>query len=100
MATSETLDGRVALRSRSASCVFSTCGNPSRKLGDVGMEHMVENTTGTLSMDRFNAALRQVLSVSKADLNRLIAADKASKVDKAKLGPKPKKSPNQEIPAL
>jgi hypothetical protein len=43
-------------------------------------------------MDRFNAALRHVLKVSKNDLNRLLAEEKASKVGKVKPGPKSKSS--------
>jgi hypothetical protein len=43
-------------------------------------------------MDRFNTALRQVLRVSKSDLNRLLAEDKADKAGKVKPGPKPKSS--------
>jgi hypothetical protein len=43
-------------------------------------------------MDRFNTALRQVLSVSKTDLKRLLAEDNIAKAGKAKPGPKPKTS--------
>ena len=43
-------------------------------------------------MDRFNAALSQVLKVSKTDLNRLLAEDRASKADHLKPGRKSKSS--------
>jgi hypothetical protein len=46
----------------------------------------------SLEMNRFRDGLRQVLSVSKADLNRLLADDKAAKAGKLKPGPKPKSS--------
>ena len=48
-------------------------------------------------MDRFNDGLRQVLSVSKTDLNRMLAEEKASKEGSVKPGPKPKSSPS--VPA-
>ena len=50
----------------------------------------VENSDKRPEMNRFNAALRQVLSVSKPDLNRLLADEKASKAGKVKPGPKSK----------
>ncbi len=43
-------------------------------------------------MDRFNEGLRRVLSVSKTDLKRILAEEKASKAGKVKPGPKPKSS--------
>jgi hypothetical protein len=43
-------------------------------------------------MDRFNAALRQVVQVSKQDLNRLLAADKSAKAAKKNQSSKPKSS--------
>lgn len=43
-------------------------------------------------MTRFNDALRKVLSVSKAELNSRIEADRQSRADKPKRGPKPKSS--------
>jgi len=46
----------------------------------------------TPEMARFNDALRQVMSVSKAELNSRIEADKQSRADKPKRGPKPKSS--------
>jgi hypothetical protein len=41
---------------------------------------------------RFKGALRQVLTVSKSDLNQLLADDKAAKEGKTKPGPRPKPS--------
>jgi hypothetical protein len=46
----------------------------------------------TPEMTRFNDALRQVMTVSKADLSNRIEADKQSRADKPKRGPKPKSS--------
>jgi len=50
---------------------------------------MSENSTSP-EMDRFRDGLRQVLSVSKADLKKMLDAEKAAKVGKVKPGPKPK----------
>lgn len=41
---------------------------------------------------RFNEALRQVVSVSKTEMNLMLAAEKARNADKPKRGPKPKRS--------
>ena len=49
------------------------------------------------AMDRFNDGLRQVLSVSKTDLHRLLEKDKASKAGKVKRGPKPKSSASARV---
>jgi hypothetical protein len=38
----------------------------------------------------FQSALRQVLQVSKADLNRMLAEEKIANAGKPKRGPKPK----------
>jgi len=46
----------------------------------------------TPEMTRFNDALRQVMSVSKSELNRRLEADRQAKVGKPKRGPKPKSS--------
>jgi hypothetical protein len=43
-------------------------------------------------MARFNDALRQVMRVSKDDLNRLLAADKITPLVPQKRGRKPKSS--------
>ena len=43
-------------------------------------------------MSRFNAALRQVMRVSKDDLNRLLAEDKETPLVPQKRGRKPKTS--------
>ena len=52
----------------------------------------MEKASKSAEMDRFREGLRQVLSVSKTDLNRLLAEEKASKEGKLKPGPKPKSS--------
>jgi hypothetical protein len=52
----------------------------------------VESKLEPSHMDRFNAALRQVLSVPKSELRRLLDEEKASKIGKLKPGPKPKTS--------
>jgi hypothetical protein len=67
---------------------------PSRHgdiLAEIGDGYMSENSSSP-EMDRFRDGLRQVLSVSKADLNRMLAEEKAAKVGKVKPGPKPKTS--------
>jgi hypothetical protein len=51
-----------------------------------------ERTQKSPEMERFSAALRGVMQVSKDDLNKLIAQDRAEKVGKPKRGPKPKPS--------
>lgn len=43
-------------------------------------------------MGRFNDALRRAVSVSKADLQKLLAEEKMSKISKPKPGPRPKSS--------
>ena len=43
-------------------------------------------------MRRFNNALRDVLSVSKSDLNRMLEDERRSKIGKPKPGPKPRSS--------
>jgi hypothetical protein len=42
--------------------------------------------------DDFSLALRKVLQVSKLDLNRMLAEEKALNIGKVKRGPKPKTS--------
>ncbi len=44
------------------------------------------------AMRRFNNALRDVLSVSKSDLNQMLEDERRSKIGKLKPGPKPKTS--------
>jgi len=46
----------------------------------------------TAEMRRFNNALRDVLSVSKSDLNQMLEDERRSKIGKPKPGPKPKSS--------
>ncbi len=43
-------------------------------------------------MRRFNNALRDVLSVSKGDLNQMLEDERRGKIGKPKPGPKPKTS--------
>jgi hypothetical protein len=52
----------------------------------------VDKHSDISAMDRFSDALRGVLSVSKSDLNRLIAEDKAAHPEPRKAGRKPKSS--------
>jgi hypothetical protein len=44
----------------------------------------------SVEMQRFNSALRSVLQVSKADMNRMLADEKQANAGKPKRGPKPK----------
>jgi len=41
---------------------------------------------------RFDSAMKQILQVSKTDLNRMLAEEKAANAGKPKRGPKPKAS--------
>jgi hypothetical protein len=51
----------------------------------------VENRpSNSPEMDRFNAALKQAMSVSKAELKRLLAQDKITPLAPQKRGRKPK----------
>jgi hypothetical protein len=45
-----------------------------------------------IEYQRFNDALRQVLQISKSDLNRALAEEKLANTGKPKRGPKPKRS--------
>jgi hypothetical protein len=47
-------------------------------------------------MSRFNVALKQALSVSKSDLNRLLAEDKITPLVPQKRGRKPKATPHND----
>jgi hypothetical protein len=47
-------------------------------------------TETNLEMTRFNDALRQAMSVSKEELNRLLAQDKVTPLAPQKRGRKPK----------
>jgi len=58
---------------------------------DVAMREKAEKAS-TSQMDRFREGLRQVLSVPKSELKRLLEEEKASKAGKLKPGPKPKSS--------
>lgn len=46
----------------------------------------------TPEIQRFNEALRSVLSVSKRDMNQMLADERRAKEGKPKPGPKPKTS--------
>lgn len=50
----------------------------------------MEKQGSSVEMDRFYAALNQVVHVSKQELNRLLAEEKASKKGKMKPGPRRK----------
>jgi hypothetical protein len=50
----------------------------------------VDNVDRSPEMDRFNKALRGVLSVSKSELSKLLAEEKAANAGEPKRGPKPK----------
>ena len=52
----------------------------------------MENAEKSPEMDRFATALRQVMRVSKAELNEIRAQEKAANADKPKRGPKLNKS--------
>jgi hypothetical protein len=54
------------------------------------MGETVENAPRSPEMKNFDDALRRVLRVSKAELNRRLAEEEANKVGKPKRGPKPK----------
>lgn len=43
-------------------------------------------------MQRFESALKSVLSVSKSDMKKMLADEKAANAGKPKRGPKPKTS--------
>jgi len=49
----------------------------------------VEKSAQSPEMLRFNDALRQVMQVSKEDLNKILAQEKTANADKPKRGPKP-----------
>ncbi len=48
-------------------------------------------------MRRFNDALRNILHVSKSDLNRMLEEERQSKIGKPKPGPKPKTSASGHV---
>jgi hypothetical protein len=53
---------------------------------------VVEKTVSNSEMERFHSALRGVVSVSKSDLQKFLAEEKANKINKPKPGPKAKQS--------
>lgn len=57
----------------------------------------MEKQGSSVEMSRFYAALNQVVHVSKQELNRLLAEEKAAKDGKVKPGPKPKTLPLDRV---
>jgi hypothetical protein len=53
---------------------------------------LLEKAAQNAEMRRFNKALRRVVSVSKTDLQKLLAEERESKVGKQKRGPRPHSS--------
>jgi hypothetical protein len=51
-------------------------------------EVSVEKSSQSPEMDRFRSALKSVMRVSKEDLNKILAQEKAANADKPKRGPK------------
>ena len=49
----------------------------------------MEKSEQSDGMANFNAALRQVMQVSKADLTKILAQEKATNSHRTKRGPKP-----------
>jgi hypothetical protein len=66
-------------------------------MGTGGSKVQVEKTTTNSEMRRFNSALRSVLKVSKSELQKMLASDKASRADRPKPGPRRKAS--SSVPA-
>jgi hypothetical protein len=52
----------------------------------------MKTTRETPDMARFNDALRQIMNVSKSELNRRLEADRRENEGRPKRGPKPKSS--------
>jgi hypothetical protein len=48
-------------------------------------------------MQRFNSALRSVLSVSKCDMQKMLEDERQSKIGKVKPGPKPRTSASGHV---
>lgn len=55
---------------------------------EVSLNIRQQDSSGSEMMNRFNTGLRQVLKTSKAELNRLLAEEKASKAGRTKSGSK------------
>jgi len=53
---------------------------------------MNSNAKANPEYEKFDSAMRRVLTVSKAELRRRIDADKLAHADRPKRGPKPKTS--------
>jgi hypothetical protein len=53
----------------------------------------VENASQIAEMDRFRAALKQVMQVSKEEMKEILAKEKAANADRPKRGPKQKNTP-------
>jgi hypothetical protein len=59
-------------------------------LCNTGVPQMnAERGQRSLEMSNFYSALRRVMRVSKEDLNKILADEKAANADKPKRGPKP-----------
>jgi hypothetical protein len=54
------------------------------------MTTSVEISDRTPEMKNFNDALRRIMRVSKSDLSKILAKEKAANADKPKRGPKAK----------
>jgi hypothetical protein len=54
-----------------------------------------EKSDGSLEMDRFRAALKRMMQVSKEDLKEILAQEKAANADKPKRGPKSHHKPRE-----
>jgi hypothetical protein len=57
----------------------------------------LEKMAHNVDMKRFNSALRRVVSVSKSDLQKLLAEEKMSKVGKPRPGPRPRSSASDHV---
>ena len=60
-------------------------------------ERMKSNPKPSPEYTNFENALRQVLTVSKADMNRMLAEEKIANAGKPKRGPKPKTSASGHV---
>lgn len=71
---------------------FSFAAIPAKgcKAGSTILPMMAKHNTP--EMQRFNNALRGVLTVSKSELNQMLAEEKLANTGKQKPGPKPKTS--------
>ena len=56
----------------------------------IAMVTSVENSDRTPEMQNFEEALRRIMRVSKEDLTKILAKEKAANADKPQRGPKHK----------